>query len=81
MTKHLEWCKEHGKRAKNDEQKVDWRIKMNNDYVIDRKLDELIRQQKITNVYLKELAEQGIRASSVVPRYYIDKLQNEVYKQ
>lgn len=54
---------------------------MNNDYAIERKLDELIRQQKITNVYLKELAEQGIRDSVVSPEYYIDKLQNEVYKQ
>ena len=54
---------------------------MINDYVIERKLDELIRQQKITNVYLKELAEQGIRDSSADPKYYIDKLQNEVYKQ
>lgn len=54
---------------------------MNNGYVIERKLDELIRQQKITNVYLKELAEQVIRDSSVDPRYYIDKLQSEVYKQ
>lgn len=55
--------------------------RMNNGYVIERKLDELIRQQKITNVYLKELAEQGIRDSSADPRYYIDKLRNEVYKQ
>lgn len=54
---------------------------MKNDYIIERKLDDLIRQQKITNVYLKELAEQGIRGSSVDPRYYIDKLQSEVYKQ
>lgn len=50
-------------------------------YVIEKRLDELIRQQKITNVYLKELAEQGIRDSSVTPKYYIDKLQNEVNKQ
>lgn len=54
---------------------------MINDYVIERKLDELIRQQKITNVYLKKLVEQGIRDSMENPEYWIDKLQKEVYKQ
>ena len=54
---------------------------MNNGYVIERKLDELIRQQKITNVYLKELTEQVIQYLSADSRYYIGKLQNEVYKQ
>ena len=53
---------------------------MINDYVIERKVDELIRQQKITNVYLKELVEQGYRKSKVNPEYWIDKLQSEVYK-
>lgn len=54
---------------------------MFNDYVIERKVDELIRQQKITNVYLKELAEQEIRESRINPERWISKLQNEVYKQ
>lgn len=54
---------------------------MINDYAIERKIDELIRQQKITNVYLKELAEQGIRDSMESPEYWIDKLQKKVYKQ
>lgn len=54
---------------------------MNNDYAIEIKLDELIRQQKITNVYLKELVERGYEKSKVNPEYWINKLQNEVYKQ
>lgn len=54
---------------------------MFNGYVIERKIDELIRQQKITNVYLKELAEQGIRESRTNPERWISKLQSEVYKQ
>lgn len=54
---------------------------MINAYAIERKVDELIRQQKITNVYLKELAEQCIRDSRLDPNYRIDKLQDEVYKQ
>ena len=73
MFEHVEIRKEILRERKAKE--------MNNDYVIERKLGELIRQQKITNVYLKELTEQGIRHSSVSSKYYIDKLQNEVYKQ
>ena len=54
---------------------------MINNCAIERKINELIRQQKITNVYLKELAEQCIRDSRLDPNYHIDKLQDEVYKQ
>ena len=54
---------------------------MFNYYVIGRKIDELIRQQKITNEYPNELAERCIQKSTVNPEYWKNKLQNEVYRQ
>lgn len=54
---------------------------MINGVVIEKLLSELIRQQKITNVYLKELTEQKIKGSYVISEHLINELEKKVKKQ
>lgn len=54
---------------------------MINGVVIEKLLSELIRQQKITNVYLKELTEQKIKDSYVISEHLINELEKKVKKQ
>lgn len=50
------------------------------DELITLKLEELIRQQKITNIYLKELTNEKLIQTKVNPDHWIKEIQEQIEK-